>query len=123
MRNSLLGDREESVHDRALANTAKQYIDDPDWLETVARYLRNMRNGFYSKDAIDVVFQRWERFGAFTFKDAVAYMLIHTNIHLGKIVKTGIDVGREPSSDRDLKGNQAALMKGLSDINAWGPGD
>jgi len=116
----LLSKNVRSVHDRALLNIAKEYLNDPDWLETVAMYLRNMRNGVYSKDAIDVVFQNWDRFGEYTFVDAVAYMLIHTDIHLGKIAKTVIDIGCEPSSDTDRDSNSAALMKGLESINAWG---
>jgi hypothetical protein len=119
--NSFLKNTRHAVHGRTLVDIVQQYLNDPDWLETIAVYLRNMQSGFYPRVTIDEFFQKWEGHGDYELVDAVAYMLIHTDILSGKIAKTMIDVGSVPFSDDEVIKNGLALSNGLSNINVWGP--
>ncbi len=110
-----------TTYDQALTTITENFMNEPDSMEIVAGYLRNMRSGDYEKGFIDVVFQKWERFREYTVEDAVAFMLVHAHLHMGKIAKADIDLGCEPFSDKEIEKNDTALKNGLEKISALGP--
>jgi hypothetical protein len=100
-----------TAHSLALSKVYAAIAKDPEQVRIAHRYLEKLRDGFYDREWVDVLFQ--SPFGSNVRpSDAAAFGMVWVAIHQGAIVHARILVGKMPAADRDLEHN-ASLLNAL----------
>lgn len=82
--------------------------EDPEYSKLVSEVLCKMCSGFWPQDYLDSVFQKFERF-EYNLFDAAFFIEIDLGIRSGQILRTIIDLGKEPMADKMLEENLASF--------------
>lgn len=83
----------------------------PGWAAALTTCVRQMNDGFWDSDYLDIFLQKWDRFRTYTIYDANAFSEIHAALCSGKILLAHIHVGSEPQSDSEIEENDLALSQ------------
>lgn len=113
----------QTMAQQAIETTVHEHMEDPEWASIIAGTLAKMRKGFWSQAYIDVVLQKYARFGRYDIYDAYAFAVSHTYINTGEWVRIEVSVGSEPVADRKHDEMNRILQDGLPSIFSaefWG---
>ena len=81
---------------------------DSRYQKLVFEYWNKMKSGFWSREYLDSIFQKFERFQCDIY-DAAFFADIHTGIQSGQILTALIDLEEEPSADKMIEENKTKL--------------
>lgn len=81
----------------------------PEWLVVAADCLVRLKSGFYPKDVVDCVLQRWDQ--RLAIEDAFAFALVWSDLMDGLLARCSIQLGESPYKDRMVERNNAALAR------------
>lgn len=81
--------------------------EDPRWAEIICDGFVKLKCGFWSPDYVAVIMDRWG--GSTTFGDVYCFLQVHAMLSSGRVLRTGIEVGAGPYSDRFRAENNRLL--------------
>jgi hypothetical protein len=97
-----------TIHEQAVKRHLKEVLegeDRADWQSVLFETLKKMGNNFWWY--LDAVGQK--HYNGYTLEDAYAFVQVHSDISMGKVVICRVRTGGVPGSDNSVRGNNELL--------------
>lgn len=88
----------------------KLLLEKPEFATTLYSALRNLKNGCYSRDLVNAIFQKFDK-DACDIYDTFCFLQVWSDILLGHILTARIIVFNDPQKNNNVMANNAVLSK------------
>ena len=114
-----------TTHEQAVINKVDELMLDADWAQMLAQTLKRLKENFYGFDYVSAIFQNFERAGKVSIYDAYAFLMIHSDIHLGRVLIRCVNLNATPGGDSAQKNSDviARIKSPFRGAFDGGPGD
>jgi hypothetical protein len=108
-----------TIYEQVEQEWTEEILTNPDAIMVYSDIMRRLQSGHYDQSWVDVIFQKWARFGKINIADAFAFGQIWCAICNGDIAFTRLAIGSESLSDKDIVGNNKIIQTAIADIDTW----
>jgi hypothetical protein len=98
-----------TIIEQANKKYCNEQMKNDDFMLTMSKTVRNLSCNLFDQWYVDMIFQKWERFGSIDIYDAYPFACMHTLLNTGIIFLARIGIGVSPSADKCIEQNQKKL--------------